>query len=303
MHPSSVQAKPGWSDLLIVTAVLGVIAFTLWRLTYVLDYRWDWSTIPRYILRWDDKTERYVPNLLLLGLMMTIRLTLWGGLIALMAGIAVGVSRASGVLFFQLCGRAYVECVRNIPELVFIFIFYFFVASQIIPYLGLDEAIASASRSQLAMIDLLFGEPRVFTSFLPAVLAIGLFEAASVGEIVRAGIQSVPKGQTEAARALGLHPVQVGRLVIFPQAMQRILPPLAGQLIALVKNSSLAAIISVPELSFQGSQVAGATRGMFEAWFSVGAIYFVICFSLSMLFARLERQGTAKGHRKGARLV
>ena len=130
-------------------------------------------------------------------------------------------------------------------------------------------------------------------------LAIGMFEAASVGEIVRAGIQSVPKGQTEAARALGLHPFQVGRLVVFPQAMQRILPPLAGQLIALVKHSSLAAKISVPELSFQGSQVAGATRGMFEAWFSVGAIHFVICFSLSMLFARLEK----RGHRRGPRLV
>jgi polar amino acid transport system permease protein len=299
MHPDSVSARPARGDLWVVALVLGAAGYTLYRLTYQLNYHWDWTAIPRYILRFDLKSGEYVPNLLLIGLLTTLRLTIWGGIIALLMGTAVGCARAASPLFFRLSGRAYVECVRNIPELVFIFIFYFFIASQLMPYLGLDEAVAHASPGALAVIGVLFGDPALFTSFVPAVLAIGLFEAAAVGEIVRAGIQSVPRGQTEAARALGLRSWPVARRIVFPQAMKRILPPLAGQLIALVKDSSLAAIISVPELSFEGSQVAGATRRMFESWLSVGFFYFVICFSLSMLFAKLERRSRMKDQRRG----
>jgi polar amino acid transport system permease protein len=297
MHPDTVQARPARGDLWVAAVMLGLAGFVLYRLTIELHYRWDWSTIPRYILRWDAKTGHYVPNLLLIGLLTTLRLTIWGGLIALLVGTGVGCARAAAPLFFRLSGRAYVECVRNIPELVFIFIFYFFIASQLMPYLGIDDWAAHAGPQTRAVIGVLFGDPALFTSFIPAVIAIGLFEAAAVGEIVRAGIQSVPKGQTEAARALGLRSWPIARRVVFPQAMKRILPPLAGQLIALVKDSSLAAIISVPELSFQGSQVAGATRSMFESWLSVGAFYFIICFSLSMLFAKLERRGKARSAR------
>jgi polar amino acid transport system permease protein len=297
MHPDTIEARPAWSDLIVVGLLGGLVAYTLYRLTFVLQYHWDWSPIPRYMLRWDAKTSSWVPNVLLLGLFTTIRLTIWGGLLALLVGTAVGVARASRPLFFRLGGRAYVECVRNIPELVFIFIFYFFVASQILPFLGIDRAVAHASPQTLAVINVLFGEPRLFTSFLPGAIALGLFEAAAVGEIVRAGIQSVPRGQSESALALGLSRWQTTWKVVFPQAWQRVLPPLAGELISLVKNSSLVAIISVPELSFAGSQVAGATRGMFEAWFTVGGIYFVICFSLSMLFARLERRARSRGPR------
>lgn len=223
----------------------------------------------------------------------------WSDLIALVVGTAIGCARSSRPLFFRLGGRTYVECVRNIPELVFIFIFifYFFVASQLLPFLGIDRAVAQATPGQKQIIALLFGEPRLSTSFLPGAIALGLFEAAAVGEIVRAGIQSVPRGQTEAARALGLKSWPITRKVVLPQAWQRVPPPLAGELISLVKSSSLVAIISVPELSFAGAQVAGATRGMFEAWFTVGAIYFVLCFSLWMLFAKLERRARTRGPR------
>ncbi len=299
MHPDTTKVRPARSDLWIAAILLGLISYTAYRLTLNLHYRWDWSAIPRYILRWDPKSSRYVPNLLLLGLLTTLRLTVWGSVIALIVGTAVGCARAASPLFFRLAGRAYVEGVRNIPELVFIFVFYFFIASQLMPYLGIDEAVAHASPTTRAVLAVLFGDPALFTSFLPAALAIGLFEAAAVGEIVRGGIQSVPRGQIEAGRALGLRAWPIAWRIVFPQALPRILPPLAGQLIALVKDSSLAAIISVPELSFQGSQVAGATRSMFEPWLSVGAMYFVICFTLSMLFAKLERRSKAGG---GARV-
>jgi polar amino acid transport system permease protein len=280
--------RPGWTDLLVLVLLLALGWFVVYRVQVVLHYRWHWSAIPRFILRWNAASHSWVPNILLQGLFTTIRLTIWSAVIALAGGLALGVARIGRSLALQLTAQTYVEFVRNIPELVFIFIFYFFVASQIMPLLGLDTALDDASPRTLAVVGVLFGKPALFTSFLPAVLAIGLFEAAAVSEIIRAGIQSVGQGQWDAGAALGLNRRRILRLVVIPQAMPRILPPLAGQIIALVKDSALAATISVPELTFSGGEVAVSTRGMFEIWLVVGAIYFVICWSLSLVFSRLE---------------
>ena len=278
----------GWVDLLVFGLLIGLAGFVAYRVQFVLHYRWNWSVIPRFMVRWDPTTQSWVPNLLLLGLFTTIRLTCWGAVIALVGGVLLALGRIGRNLAMRLTARTYVEFVRNIPELVFIFIFYFFVSSEIMPLLGLDQGLRGASPRTLAIVEVLFGSPAQFTSFLPAVFAIGLFEAASVSEIIRAGVQSIGGSQWDAGAALGLTRGRTLRLIIVPQALQRILPPLAGQVIALVKESSLAAIISVPELTFSGNQVAVSTRGMFEIWLTVGAIYLCLCSTLSLLFARLE---------------
>jgi polar amino acid transport system permease protein len=280
--------RPGWIDLIVLAVLVTLIGFVVYRVELVLQYRWHWSALPRFILRWDPASRQWVPNILLLGLFTTIRLTIWSALMALAGGLVLAMGRIGRSLALRLTAQTYVEFVRNIPELVFIFIFYFFVASEVMPLLGIDTALNDASPRTLAMVDLLFGKPELFTSFLPAALAIGLFEAAAVSEIIRAGIQSVGKGQWDAGAALGLRPRPTLRLIVLPQAMSRILPPLAGQIIALVKDSALAATISVPELTFSGGEVAVSTRGMFEIWLVVAAVYFLICSSLSLVFSRLE---------------
>jgi polar amino acid transport system permease protein len=177
-----------------------------------------------------------------------------------------------------------------VPPLIFIFIFYFFVSSQILPALGLAgwaEGLPEATRTGLA---LLFGEMRRLDAFVAGTLCLGLLEAAYVAEIVRAGIQSIPAGQWEAASSLGLSRLDRMRFVILPQAVRRTLPPLASQFVSLVKDSSIVSLIAIPELTFMGSQVVNTTQRTFEVWLAVAGLYLAICLTLTLLFARLERR-------------
>ncbi|MFP6733585.1 MAG: amino acid ABC transporter permease, partial [Rhodospirillales bacterium] len=121
-------------------------------------------------------------------------------------------------------------------------------------------------------------------------IVLAMFEGAYITEIVRAGVQSIHKGQWEAARAVGLSRFNVSRDVILPQALRNILPPLAGQFISLVKDSSMVSLISIQDLTYTGSQVAISTRKVFEIWIFIAVVYFVICFSLSLASRWLERR-------------
>ena len=107
---------------------------------------------------------------------------------------------------------------------------------------------------------------------------------------MRAGIQSIGKDQWEAARAIGLSRFNVLRDVILPQAGRKILPPLAGQFITLIKVSSIVSLISIQELTFLATEVASSTTKVFETWILVGGMYFCICFGFAVLFGWLERR-------------
>ena len=139
------------------------------------------------------------------------------------------------------------------------------------------------------MWEFFFGDMRRFPSLVSGVLVLAMFEAAFVGEIVRAGIQSIPKGQREAARAIGMSPFQEMRYVVLPQAMRKVVPPMANQFISLIKDSSIISLISVQELTYKTVELVASTRLIFEAWLTTAAFYFILCFGLSMLFRRLER--------------
>jgi polar amino acid transport system permease protein len=133
---------------------------------------------------------------------------------------------------------------------------------------------------------------RRFPSLISGVIVLAMSEAAFVGEIVRAGIQSVPKGQCEAARAIGMSSFQEMRYIIMPQAMRKVVPPMANQFISLIKDSSIISLISAQELTYKTVELVASTRLIFEAWLTTAAFYFVLCFGLSMLFRRLENNGS-----------
>ena len=136
----------------------------------------------------------------------------------------------------------------------------------------------------------MFGDPDLFSNFLAGMLCLAMFEGAYITEIVRAGIQSISKGQWEAARAIGLSPLNVLRDIILPQALRKILPPLAGQFITLIKDSAIVSLISIQELTFLATDVAATTTKVFETWILVGGMYFVLCYSFAVFFAYLERR-------------
>jgi polar amino acid transport system permease protein len=159
-------------------------------------------------------------------------------------------------------GDLYVELIRGTPFLAQVTIAYFGIA----PLLGLAN------------------------KFLIGTLALGVFAAAYMGEIFRAGIESVDRGQVEAARSLGLSRVQSLRHVVFPQAFRRMIPPLTGELIALTKESSLLFAIGVVEMMAVARQVGADTYKNFEAFLVVAAMYLTLTVPLSLLARRLERR-------------
>jgi polar amino acid transport system permease protein len=125
-----------WLNLLLITILIGFFTFILYRLFFSLNYNWNWSIIPTYLVRYDEQSGRWLPNLLLQGLFTTIKLSIWGMLLAGILGLVIGILRTSKRLFFRLCARTYVELIRNTPPLVLVFIFYFFVSDQVLPTSG-----------------------------------------------------------------------------------------------------------------------------------------------------------------------
>jgi polar amino acid transport system permease protein len=267
---------------------LGAMAFVVYRIQAGLHYDWNWGAIPQYLLRYDDASGEWVPNMLLQGLFTTIRLSVWGVLLATLIGGVMGLCRVSRRLFFRLIGGAYVELIRNLPPLVLIFIFYFFVSSQIMPLLRVDALVAGTGEGVQDLISVLFARPAAFSTFLSALMTLAVFEGAYIAEIVRAGIQSIDAGQWEASAALGLNRWQQLRRVILPQAVKRILPPLAGQFISTIKDSAIVSVISIQELTFQGLELMAATYLTFEIWITIAVLYLMLSLTLSLGVDRLE---------------
>ena len=285
------RRKPrlGWIDYAIFAVLIAAIAYVYYRVDTVLEYRWEWSIIPNYLYRWDEEQQQWVANLLMQGLYTTIRLALWGIVLAAVIGVVFGVMRTTRRLFPRMLSRVYVELIRNIPPLVFIFIFYFFISSQIMPLLGIEEFVRHAPPETLAWLEVLFGPPPLISNVISGIICLAMFEGAYVTEIVRAGIQSIPKTQTEAGLSIGLSRLQLMRYVILPQAVQRVVPPLAGQFITLVKDSSIVSLISIQELTFLAVETAVSTTRMFEVWITVAGLYFCVCYFCALLFDWLER--------------
>lgn len=280
-----------WLDYVILVVIIGVTSVIVLRIGGALNYDWRWERIPNYLFRYKESEDRWVANLLVQGLVATIRISIYASILALILGVILGVARCSANLTVRMLARTYLEFLRNVPPVVVIFIFFFFLSEQLIQALNMERWAREIARSDNSAVwTFLFGDMRRFPALISGIIVLALFESAFVGEIVRAGIQSVDKGQREAARSIGMSRFQELRYIVLPQAMRKVLPPLANQFISLVKDSSLVSLISVPDLTFKTVELVASTRLIFEAWLTAAAFYFVICFGLSLLFRRLERQ-------------
>ena len=288
--PLQTRRKLTTIDYICFGLVGAIIAYAVYRVSDVLVYNWNWSRVLNFVIYYDEENARYVPNLLLKGIATTLRLAFWATIVAAIIGLLMGFMRTSKNLAMRMISRCYVELIRNIPPVVFIFIFYFFLSGQLMPLIGLDDIDKNGAFVSSDIFFTMFGDPKLFSNFVAGALCLALFEGAYITEIVRAGIQSVPKGQWEAARAVGLSPLDVLSNIIFPQAVRKILPPLAGQFITLIKDSAIVSLISIQELTFLATEVASSTTKVFETWIIVGAMYFILCYSFASLFAHLEKR-------------
>jgi polar amino acid transport system permease protein len=210
-------------------------------------------------------------NILLEGLWTTLKVSVYAIAIGIVIGLLGGLARVSSNPMLKWTAITYVEFIRGSPLLVQILIWYFVFGTLF------NQLFAARGLKPLS--PLWYG-----------VAALAFFAGAYVTEIVRAGIQSIHHGQIEASRSLGMSYGQSMRYVILPQAMRRILPPLAGQFISLIKDSSLLGIMAVRELTKATREVVTANLQAFEFYFTCAVLYLVLTFSLSMLTQYMERR-------------
>jgi len=158
------------------------------------------------------------------------------------------------------------------------------------PLLGVESFIRSRSESAKAILEIFFAKESLFVQFISGIVTLAFFEGAYITEVVRAGIESIERGQLEAAYSLGLSWLDQMRFVVMPQAIKRVLPALANEFINTIKYSAITSVVSIQELTFMGRQVVVATRYIFETWITVSAMYMVLTLTLSLLVGRLEEK-------------
>lgn len=245
-------------DLLLYAALMGLIVLLIIKGTTTLGYNWQWYRVPRYIFTRTD--AGFAAGPLLKGLLVTFQITAWSMVLAFAIGLVTVLLRLSSSFSARALARSYLELIRNTPLLIQLFLLYFVIA----PIVGLG-------------------------AFASAVLALSLFEGAYISEVLRSGIESIPRGQWEASLGSGLSKLESYRFVILPQAVRRILPPLTGQAVSLIKDSALVSTIAIYDLTMQGQAIVAETFLVFEIWFTVAAIYLVITMSLSTLVHEMEK--------------
>jgi polar amino acid transport system permease protein len=212
---------------------------------------------------------KYLPD----GIVVTFQVTILSILLALVLGLITGLGRISRNKAINLIASTYVEVIRGIPLLVQLFYIYF----------ALGQIFSNLPETNAVFIFL-----RNMPPLVAAVAAMGFCYGAYMGEVFRAGIESIDKGQTEAARSLGFNRTQTMFLVILPQAWRTILPPVGNEFIALLKDSSLVSILAVADLLRRGREYASVSFNYFEAYTMVALIYLVITLILSKGVSHME---------------
>jgi glutamate/aspartate transport system permease protein len=218
-----------------------------------LGYRWNWGIL---LSPEPGGTGTYL-YYLIVGLEWSIATALSAWVIALVVGSLVGTLRTTNLPWVVRLGNGYVEIFRNIPLIVQMFL-WFFVMPELVPK-GLGDAIKQM--------------PPPWGTFLPAVLCLGIFTSVRVAEQVRAGINSLPRGQRMAGTAMGLTQAQTYRHVILPQAFRIILPPLTSEFMNIIKNSSVALTIGLMELTARARSMQEMSFQVFEAFAAATVIY------------------------------
>jgi glutamate/aspartate transport system permease protein len=240
-----------------------------------VNYNWQWDVLLQTASDGSGTWLQY----LVIGLGWSLATALCAWVIALTIGSIVGTLRTTPMPWVVRLGNAYVEIFRNVPLLVQMFL-WFFVVPELLPA-RLGDAIKQM--------------PPPWGSFVPAVLCLGLYTSVRVAEQVRAGIQSLPRGQGMAATALGLTLPQTYRYVLLPMGFRIILPPLTSEFLNVIKNSSIALTIGLLELTGRARAMQEMTFKVFEAFAAATVLYLITNLVVVLLMRMVERKARVPG--------
>ena len=205
---------------------------------------------------------------LLRGALMTIQITAAALLLGCVLGLLAGIGRLDPRkrIIYGIC-TAYLAVIRGTPLLVQLFILFFGL-----PHFGI-----------------------ILPAFVCGVLGLGIYSGAYVSEIVRGSIQSVDRGQTEAARSIGMSSGQAMRAIILPQAVVRMVPPLGNEFIALIKNSALVSLLTIHDLMHEGQKIISVSYRSLEVYLAIAVVYFILTGVTSLVLRRIELRLRAGG--------
>ncbi|ABK61842.1 amino acid ABC transporter permease [Clostridium novyi] len=219
--------------------------------------------------------EAYLPCFLN-GAGITIVLSLITVIFSSILGTIFALMKLSKIKILKVISNVFIEIVRGTPLLVQVYIFYY----------GIPTLLQNAG-VELPQIDVMGND---FTGLCMIVITLALNSTAYVAEIIRSGIESVNKGQMEAARSLGLTHRMAMRYVIIPQAIKNILPALGNEFITVIKESSIVSVVGIKELMRNAQAASGATMMIFTPYLTAAAMYFILTFTLSKLLGIFERR-------------
>ena len=231
-------------------AVVVVFASLIALAFWRLNYTWNWAGV------WEYRQK------FLQGWFTTVWLSCASLIASSMIGVVAALCLQSRLPIVEAIGRVYVELIRGTPLLVQLLIGFYVIASAI----GLENR------------------------FVVGVLVLSLFSGAYMAEIFRGGLEAIPQTQRDAARSIGLTPIQTLRFVIVPQAVRLVLPPVAGQLVSLIKDSSLLSVIAISEFTLNAQEVNSFTYSTLESYLPLAAGYLILTLPLSALSRFLEKR-------------
>lgn len=221
---------------------------------------------PFALFKWEAVFRDF--NLFLEGFLTTLEVAVLGLLLALMLGVIFGVLSTSKIKVFKVISRVYVEIIQNTPLVIQIFFLF-----NGLPYVKI-----------------------VLPVLVIGVLGVGVYHGAYIAEVVRAGITSIPKGQFEAAKSQGFSYSQTMKYIILPQTVRIIIPPLTNQLVNLIKNTSVLAMIAGGDLMYTSDSWSSSNMYYGPAYVVTGALYFIICYPLARVARKLELKKKKEMH-------
>lgn len=238
------------SKLAAALIAAAMVAAVFYFSFHQITYRWNWQAVLNY------------RSILLSGWLMTLAISITSLFLSTLIGVVFALARRSEILPLRYFGHIYVELVRGTPLLVQILVFFYVVADAL----------------------------HVGNRYLVGVLILSFFSGAYISEVVRAGIESIGQSQLESAKAIGLTRAQTYRYVIFPQAIRLSLPPLVGQFVSLIKDSSLLSIIAVNEFTQAARDINSITYSTLECYIPLAVGYLVLTLPISLWTRSLEKR-------------
>lgn len=250
-------------SIAIYLVVVGAICYSAFNGSRAMGYNWQWYRVPKYLYSYTEDGFQW--GEIAIGLLKTLELSLLAFLLALLLGLLVALLRLSGLLVGSAVAVIFLEIVRNTPLLVLLYVFYYVMG----PIFDLDR-------------------------FTASVLCLAVYHGALISEILRAGINAVPKGQWEGASSIGMSKAQAYRHIVLPQSVRFMLPPMTGEMVNMVKSSAIVSVIAVAELTTIGRNIISDTYMSFEIWFTIAAVYLVVTLILSVGVSIVERYYAVK---------